>query len=61
MKVGQIHEGRYAGGELDPLFLHQFAFGFIVALLGGELLWPAADFVDGNLSFHRALLVFHRA
>jgi hypothetical protein len=36
-KVGQVHEGRDAGGELDQLLLNQLALGLVFPFLGGEL------------------------
>ena len=35
-EVREIHESRYAGGELDELLLHKFALGFEARRLGLE-------------------------
>ena len=36
-EIGQVHEGRDAGGELDQLFLDLLALGLVVLLLLAEL------------------------
>ena len=37
-EIGEVHERRNAGGELDQLFLHQLALGLVFLFLVGEFL-----------------------